>query len=180
MTHVTCRLTARNRDQPRNPTLGNRVWATFYGHKLVSPLHCDTLYAMHVMRPKISEERRSRWRRRQRWRTQWSRLDPEQWSARSIHSGLIRQVPPPRLIYRHLANVWERQPVVWSITWQLVLMTTKDSWQHVDKHLHYITFNSWRTVVSGTWKYDDPRLKMSHEGALCVICFVVWPTARIL
>ena len=29
MTHVTCRLTARNRDQLRNPTLGNRVWATF-------------------------------------------------------------------------------------------------------------------------------------------------------
>jgi len=25
--HVTCRLTAKNRDQLRNPTLGNRVWA---------------------------------------------------------------------------------------------------------------------------------------------------------
>ena len=29
MTHVTCRLTAKNRDQLRKPTLGNRVWATF-------------------------------------------------------------------------------------------------------------------------------------------------------
>jgi len=29
MTHVTCRLTAENRDQLRNPTLGNRVWASF-------------------------------------------------------------------------------------------------------------------------------------------------------
>ena len=29
MTHVTCRLTAKNRDQLRNPTLRNRVWATF-------------------------------------------------------------------------------------------------------------------------------------------------------
>jgi len=29
MTHVTCRLTANNRDQLRDPTLGNRVWATF-------------------------------------------------------------------------------------------------------------------------------------------------------
>ena len=28
MTHVTCRLTAKNRDQLRNPTLGNRLWAT--------------------------------------------------------------------------------------------------------------------------------------------------------
>jgi len=29
MTHVTCRLTAKSRDQLRNPTLGNQVWATF-------------------------------------------------------------------------------------------------------------------------------------------------------
>jgi len=29
MTHVAGRLTAKNRDQLRNPTLGNRVWATF-------------------------------------------------------------------------------------------------------------------------------------------------------
>ena len=26
---VTSRLTAKNRDQLRNPTLGNRVWAVF-------------------------------------------------------------------------------------------------------------------------------------------------------
>ena len=30
MTHVTCRLTAKNRDKLLNSTLGNRVWATFY------------------------------------------------------------------------------------------------------------------------------------------------------
>jgi len=29
MIHVTCRLTAKNRDQLRNPTLGNRVRAVF-------------------------------------------------------------------------------------------------------------------------------------------------------
>ena len=29
MTYINCRLTAKNRDQLRNPTLGNRVWATF-------------------------------------------------------------------------------------------------------------------------------------------------------
>ena len=29
MTHIICRLTAKYRDQLRNPTLGNRVWATF-------------------------------------------------------------------------------------------------------------------------------------------------------
>jgi len=35
MTHITCRLTAKNRDQLRNPTLGNRVWATFYLHRVL-------------------------------------------------------------------------------------------------------------------------------------------------
>ena len=30
MTHVTCRLTAKNRDQFRSPTLGNRVWASLF------------------------------------------------------------------------------------------------------------------------------------------------------
>jgi len=29
MTHITYRLTAKNRDQLRNPTLRNRVWANF-------------------------------------------------------------------------------------------------------------------------------------------------------
>jgi len=29
MSHITCRLTAKNRDQLLNPVLGNRVWATF-------------------------------------------------------------------------------------------------------------------------------------------------------
>jgi len=39
MTHVTCRLTAKNRDQLRNPTLGNRVWATFTFYYTI---RCDT------------------------------------------------------------------------------------------------------------------------------------------
>jgi len=30
MIHVTYRLTAKNEDHLRNPTLGNRVWATFF------------------------------------------------------------------------------------------------------------------------------------------------------
>ena len=33
MTHITCRLTAKIRDQLRNPTLGNRVLATFTSDK---------------------------------------------------------------------------------------------------------------------------------------------------
>ena len=36
MIYVTCRLTAKNRYQLWNPTLGNRVWAafTFFYYKL--------------------------------------------------------------------------------------------------------------------------------------------------
>ena len=43
MTHVTCGLTAKNRDQLRNPALGNRVWAnfTFFSSTVV---HCSGRY----------------------------------------------------------------------------------------------------------------------------------------
>ena len=53
----------------------------------------------------------------------------------------------------------------------------------------------WCTVVNATFKYDEPRLKMSYEGQprsfstdshhiwmsherSCFICFVVWPTTH--
>ena len=37
MTHITCRLNAKNRDHLRNPTLGNRVWATVtFSHALAA------------------------------------------------------------------------------------------------------------------------------------------------
>ena len=39
MTHVACRLTAKNRDQLRNPTLGSRVWATFTFSNFLKFLH---------------------------------------------------------------------------------------------------------------------------------------------
>ena len=38
MTHITCRLTAKNRDQLRNPTLGNRIRATFFPFRTYHPL----------------------------------------------------------------------------------------------------------------------------------------------
>ena len=45
MTHVTCRLTAKNRDRLRNPTLGNRVRATF------------TLYLQDFVDPRTSDRK---------------------------------------------------------------------------------------------------------------------------
>jgi len=40
MTLVTCRLAAKNRDQLRNPTLSNRVWATFTYTFTLPRLNC--------------------------------------------------------------------------------------------------------------------------------------------
>jgi len=49
MTHVTCRLTAKNRDQLRNPTLGNRVWATFLFIQRVKCWHlCCSLLSKFI------------------------------------------------------------------------------------------------------------------------------------
>ena len=51
MTHVTCRQTAKNRDQLRNPTLGNRVWATFlYSVYLYRCLSYCTAWYIHSAR----------------------------------------------------------------------------------------------------------------------------------
>ena len=36
MTHFTCRLTAKNRDQLQNPTFGNRAWTVFTFFLLVA------------------------------------------------------------------------------------------------------------------------------------------------
>ena len=47
MTHVICRLTAKNRDQLRNPTLGSRVRATFTVFTWVIGLHEQR--AVHVV-----------------------------------------------------------------------------------------------------------------------------------
>ena len=41
MTHVTCMVTAKNRDQLRNPTLGNRVRAIFYVFIVVTGSELD-------------------------------------------------------------------------------------------------------------------------------------------
>jgi len=49
MTHITCMLTVNNRDQLRDPTIGNRLWATFtfliaHGEDVVvGPLYFNVL-----------------------------------------------------------------------------------------------------------------------------------------
>ena len=46
MTHVTCRLTARNRDQLRNPTLGNQL-VTFMNHSQSLAMRGQTIFWWH-------------------------------------------------------------------------------------------------------------------------------------
>jgi len=51
MTHVTCRLTAKYWDQLRNPTLGDRVWATFtFLHRLPRPIAVDVASSVVCVR----------------------------------------------------------------------------------------------------------------------------------
>jgi len=52
MTHVTCRLTAKNRDQLRNPTLGSRVWATFTFYLLRKVVH----FTVALLTPAITKD----------------------------------------------------------------------------------------------------------------------------
>jgi len=52
MTHITCRLTAKNRNQLRNPTLGNRVWATFTFLSLVGVKDAGRgVFGRHTLSP---------------------------------------------------------------------------------------------------------------------------------
>jgi len=50
VTHVTYRLTAKNRDQLLNPTLGNRVWATF---TFLLIRWTETALCLRVVRPSV-------------------------------------------------------------------------------------------------------------------------------
>ena len=54
MTHVTCRLTAKYRDQLRDPTLGNRVWATFTFLHTVGLLRIDRIVLSTVRSSVVS------------------------------------------------------------------------------------------------------------------------------
>jgi len=48
MTNVTCRLTAKNRDQLRNPMLGNRVRAIFLSEKFYFFLSVMAMQKLHA------------------------------------------------------------------------------------------------------------------------------------
>jgi len=48
MTYVTCRQTAKNRDQLRNPMLGNRVWATFTFFTVHCLLHAVVYWGVYA------------------------------------------------------------------------------------------------------------------------------------
>ena len=70
----------------------------------------------------------------------------------SIDSHISKTTRPNFTNFLHLL------PVAWSFS--------DDSAVCQSTSVLWMIFNRWRTVVSGTWKYDDPRLKMLHEGVL--------------
>jgi len=53
MIHVTYRLTVKNRDQLRNPTLGSRVWATFTFFNLTKLL-TTSMFDLITVGPKFT------------------------------------------------------------------------------------------------------------------------------
>ena len=64
MTHITCRLTAKNRDQLRDPTFCNTVWANFFKTFLVvvvvykTPVRSEDRSTLHRLdRPKVINKR---------------------------------------------------------------------------------------------------------------------------
>ena len=48
MIHVTCRLTAKNRDQLRNRKLGSRVWASFFDYSVLLKIIHGTIVSCCV------------------------------------------------------------------------------------------------------------------------------------
>jgi len=100
MTHVTCRLTAKNRDQLRNPTLGHRVWATYTF--LILPgvrtsLFNSLIYHAYLTREKTSATR-TEWpnsaislaRQKNSRRSVWIRFAPD-----TQFLGTVRPNPYP-------------------------------------------------------------------------------------
>ena len=66
MTHVTCRLTAKNWDQLWNHTLGSRVWAIFTFFSGIKSAGNTTYPSRSVCRQHRAERTRATQRRRRR------------------------------------------------------------------------------------------------------------------
>jgi len=89
MTHVTCRLTAQNLDQLRNPTLGSQGWATYTTLLQLHPfnsLFSRTTWVSRYQKGKTSldlNEARDDWV----FGWQWHQLDD---SANNLHLATDR------------------------------------------------------------------------------------------
>ena len=91
--HVTCRLTANNRDQLRDPTLGNRVWATFIFTQAVvflsvcqwqTNVRCKMTFVRVHIRP------------RERWAMSQCTFVMQHLAASRSHCGVLRRRAAPR------------------------------------------------------------------------------------
>ena len=94
MTHATCRLTAKNRDQLRNPTLGNRVWATF---TFFTTEHDESLCVTSRQRDSIP------CRRSRDSKATWST-----WYQPSSQDCVFQRRPPLSGVTKHGRGVWRQ------------------------------------------------------------------------
>ena len=132
MTHLTCRLTAKNRDQLRNPTLGNRISATFSvpflpflgnssDNQLVKIPGAESDYIAFVACVAVRE--RGGVAAHSQSRRRWNAVDGSSVARRVLSlpipsggfklEGLVGQWPrgPPLLCWFHLPQAYFTNPV---------------------------------------------------------------------
>jgi len=131
MTHVTCRLTAKSRDQLRNPTLRNRVWATFFiicGRSVVWCVGAggDVLEQAEEGAHRQSCRRRRHRRTDRRRRTTTSFCNYRQRNcADTVHSVKWRH-----RVYGHdtIAILWVQQDIICRVKWRRFVVLFKQNW----------------------------------------------------
>ena len=150
MTHLTCRLTAKNRDQLLNPTLGNRVWAAFTftcADNVALPTFA-ALYTFHIVWPTLLSAR-------QHWI-----------SSGHLSVSLLSWCLPTR---RYVSAGTSYDPV--SVTSRVFCRMDESSW-------FLASFDSPTLWYKEIWV--SPKISVLHSGTLCLQCFeaVGWAAGR--
>jgi len=114
MTHVTCRLTAKNWDQLRNTTLGNRVWATFTFLPCLGSSYSTAHFAFGPLAPPAKTLEGSG----------WAHLYAFARAPRTLDSPLITRLFV--LIATGIDHSSSITPICWEFVVQQVVPWTKD------------------------------------------------------
>jgi len=129
MTRVTCRLTAKNRDQFWNPTLGNRVWATFtFFNGVLKP---------NLLNPNQPTSRRTRFTSR----SGTTGLDCIDYVQATAHYLRLQSLKP-----RSQHVNWTSRPMQLRDAFKRVGVTTRYP-QNGRRHSHRNTFSEIKSLV---------------------------------